>query len=565
MLHYVFDGTRAHTHLVEVEIRLPAMEAPHLDFVLPAWLPGAYKIVDNARNVRRFKPAHAESGAPLRYERLDWQTWRVFTEGAPVSVRYGVFFNKPEIHQGQLNAHRAWLNPGTLGMYVAGHQEDWPVTLDLRLPAGWGVATALTGGEGRYAARDYEDFIDCPILAGEHLDVVAFEQGGARYEIAYEGQRPWDLEALVDPISRIIKAATDLMGPPPLTRYVFQYLETDAGFLNGLEHCTSTIITGPVSDPAQHDGLLTITAHEFFHLWNVKRLKPVGFGPFDYTREAHTTSLWVCEGFTEYFTDRLMLQAGLSRPEVFLGAITATLGHLHQMPGRLGMTLEEASWTTWHFGDDRWNGALNYYVKGNLLAACLDVEIRTATDGARSLDDAMRLLWERFGATDVRYRDSDVIAICEEVAGRELAAFWQTHLRSTEDPDYAAAFAKMGLHLLETQAGAALHLTPKVEGPLVKLENVLAGGAAQKAGLMIGDVLVAIDGVPAAEALATLQERYMPDETAEVHFFRRGRLEALEVQFGKSGHWTLMADHGADARTVARRQAWLARVPALAR
>ncbi|MEB3329996.1 MAG: PDZ domain-containing protein [Candidatus Sericytochromatia bacterium] len=562
-LCYTFDLTRPHTHLVGVALTLPAHGALHTDLVLPAWLPGAYKIFDNARNIRGFA-AVSPDGEAVRVERVDWQTWRVYDGGeGGVVVRYDVYCNKPEIHQGQLDAEHGFLNPGVLAVFPKGHQEDWPVTLELVVPEGWRVATGLKAtGPTSFKALHYEQLIDCPLQCGDFAH-AHFTQDGVRYEVVYEGATPWDPALLIPPLRRIVTAASDLWGRPPLDRYVFMYLETEADFLNGLEHANSTIITGPVTDPQRLDGLLTITTHEFFHLWNVKRLRPVGFGPFDYTREAHTTALWVAEGFTEYYTDVLMRWAGLHGADQFLASVAGYIEQLHAMPGRRNMSLEEASWTTWHFGDDRWNGALNYYVKGYLLGVALDLTLRERSDGEVSLDDVMRGMWEAYGAPGINYRPEDVCRLAERLLGDSLEAFWAHHLRGRDDWDWDALLRPAGLMLLERNPRPALQADGRPAEGGVRLESVLAGGAAQEAGLQRGDVLVAIGGLRATtQLLHGLGEQVEPGDTVEVHYFRRDVLRTTLVTMARQVSYALVPSPGATASQNALRAAWLAGMPA---
>lgn len=560
-IRYVFDLTRPHTHLVGVRLEVPAHGEPHLDLVLPAWLPGAYKIFDNARNIRALA-AFDPAGEALRFERVDWQTWRIHDAGKGCRVAYEVFANKPEIHQGQLDAHHAFLNPGVLALYAKGHQEDWPVTLEVLLPAGWRVATGMTStGPATFEATHYEQFIDCPLQCGE-FSLATFDLEGVRYEVVYEGPHEWDPAMLVGPLRRIILAATELWGRPPLERYVFQYLETDADFLNGLEHGNSTIITGPITDPARWDGLLCITTHEFFHLWNVKRLRPVGFGPFDYTREAHTTALWVAEGFTEYYTDVLMRRAGLHSADSFLASVASNVQQLEAMPGRRNMSLEEASWTTWHFGDDRWNGALNYYVKGYLLGVALDLVLRGRSANDVSLDDVLRGMWAEYGAKGINYRPEDVCAMSEKLLGASLEDFWVHHLRGRDDWDWGEIFKPAGLMLLERDLRPGLQAVPREVAGGLRLDNVLADGAAQQAGLQIGDVLVAVAGMRASMGLVShLADYFEPGEQVEVHFFRRDRLHATTVTLARQCGYALAPDPAASVAQMAVRGTWLAQLP----
>jgi predicted metalloprotease with PDZ domain len=555
---YTFDLTRPHTHLVGVQMAIPAREGEHLDLVLPAWLPGAYKIFDNARNIRALSATDLD-GVPLRHERIDWQTWRVHDAGRGMRVQYDVFCNKPEIHQGQLDAHHAFLNPGVLGLYVKGHQEDWPVTLEVLQLAGWQIATGLDAtGDATFAAPHYEHFIDCPLQCGAFTQ-VEFHQDGVRYEIVYEGVTDWNPGELIPSLRKVIKEATALFGKPPLERYLFMYLETEADFLNGLEHGNSTIITGPVTDAQRWDGLLCITTHEFFHLWNVKRLRPVGFGPFDYTREAHTTALWVAEGFTEYFTDVIMRRAGLRTPDAFLHHILSNVGQLEGMPGRRNMSLEEASWTTWHFGDDRWNGALNYYVKGHLLGVALDLQLRGRSRNAVTLDDVIRAMWEEFGAKGVNYEPQDVCRMAERLLGQPLDDFWSHHLRGRDDWDWDEVFRPAGLLMLERDPRPTLNcILRPVDGGL-RVDNVLAGGAAQAAGIQIGDVLVALDGKRLSGGdIHRLDEWAGPGDELELVFFRRDRLRTTAITIGKLVGHALVPDPQASVAQMAVRGAWLA-------
>jgi predicted metalloprotease with PDZ domain len=490
---------------------------------------------------------------------MNWQTWRVHDAADGFVVSYQVFANKPEIHQGQLDAHHAFLNPGTLGLYVDGHKEDWDVALHLALPTGWRVATGLEpdGADG-FTARHYEEFIDCPLQLGE-FETAVFTQDGVHYEVVYEGATSFSPGALVPSLRRMITACTELWGRPPLTRYVFQYLETGADFLNGLEHRNSTIITGPIADPARWDGLVAITTHEFIHLWNVKRLRPHGLGPFDYTKEAHTTGLWVVEGLTEYYTDLLVLRAGLQQPASYLASVAGHVQELFGMPGRRNMSLEEASWTTWHFGDDRWNGALNYYVKGYLLGVALDLELRGRSDNQLSLDDVMRAAWDTYGATDRPYHPDEICALAESLLGESLDEFWGRYLKGREDFDWDRFLGHAGLKLVEADVAPALQIVPKVVDGGLRLENVLAGGAAQEAGLMIGDVIVAIEGFKATPALLhQLRDHCEPGDEVTVHYFRRDRLHADTVTLGRQAHFAILPLPDASASQQALRADWLA-------
>jgi predicted metalloprotease with PDZ domain len=558
VVKYCFDLTRPHTHLIKVELEVPAHVEGQLDLVLPAWLPGAYKIFDNARNIRNFACEDLD-GYPVAWERVDWQTWRVNDGGSGARVSYEVFANKPEIHQGQLNAHHAFLNPGVLGLYVDGHKLDWSVELTVKAPVGWRVATALEPtGAMAWRAADYEEFIDCPLQCG-HFSFAEFTYDDVRYEIVYEGATPWNPKHIAPALERVVATASDLWGKPPLARYLFMYLETGADYLNGLEHRNCNIITGPVTDPHRLDGLIAMSMHEFFHLWNVKRLRPVGFGPFDYTKEAHTTALWVAEGLTEYYTDLLLMRAGFHAPETYLAGIASYIQQLDNMPGRRNMSIEEASWTTWHFGDDRWNGALNYYVKGYLVGVALDLELRGRSDNQVTLDDVMRAMWDAHGVTGTPYEPKEFCSMAEKLLGESLEDFWIKYLRGKDDFEWAHLLGQAGLELQAREAVPVLQVTPVVAEGGLRLENVLAGGAAQEAGLMIGDVLVAVgDRRATLDLLADLRSHFKANQAVEVAYFRRDRLCTATVKLGAQVRYSILPSPAGTPGQFALRADWLA-------
>lgn len=530
-VRYRLGMERPHTHLFQVEVHVPEVQGEHLDLAMPAWTPGAYKIVDNARNVRGLA-AHRTDGTPLSVDRLDLHTWRVHHGGAAFAVRYQVFGDKMTIHQAQLNDSHAFVNGCAVFLYVVGNQA-WPCELAVEAPAGWKVGTALESlGDHRFQAPTYDDLIDCPLELG-HFQEATFTVADAEYRILWNGTEPMDRDRLVDGLSRIAAAEVAFWGKAPYSTYTFLYNLTQDGYLNGLEHKTSTAIQGPINLDRNAKGFFALSAHELFHVWNVKRLRPVGLGPFDYSRPAHTTALWIVEGLTEYYTELMCLRAGIQTPEEYLKAVADNLVHLEQSPGRRFTTLEEASFVTWQFGDDRWNGYVNYYLKGFLMGLALDLEIRERTGNRKSLDDVMRLLWDRYGAPDLPYVPEEVEQVVEEVAGESMDAFFQHHLRSTDDTDWRAVFAKAGLTLSVAREAASLQARTAAKEGGIALEDVRYDGAAQLAGLQAGDRIVALDGLQASESLlARLERKYRPGDRVQVQYVRQNQLRETTLTMG---------------------------------
>lgn len=562
-LRYHLAMPQPHRHLFEVRLSVTGAPGHTVDLKLPSWAPGAYKLVDNARNLRALV-AQGPLG-PLQVERIDLHTWRIHHGGADFDVAYQVFGDKPQIHQAQLTATQAMINGAAVFVYPAGGQ-DWPCELQIDLPEGWDISIPLDEiAPLTYVAPDYDALIDAPIQAGR-FERAQFEACGVTHEITWQAPYPMDRAKVVDGLKRIVEAEAAFWSGPaaetpklPYKRYLFQYQHGPENFLNGLEHRDSMMIVGPMDLQGNAHGFFALTAHEVFHAWNVKRLRPVGLGPFDYQKPAHTTALWVVEGLTEYFTELMVLRAGLQSRSEYLRGVASNLQMLEQSPGRLITSLAESSLITWNFGDDRWNGAINYYLKGSLVGLALDLEIRHRTENRRSLDDVMRALWERYGETDVPYLPSDVEAVAEEIAESDLSEFFERHLRTPGETDLAPYLAHAGLGLaVSSQTSSLQARTAPHDGGLM-VEDVRAGGAAQNAGLMAGDLIVAIGGNRASETLLTqIAAQWLPDEVVPVHFFRGDQLCETMLRLGADIRYVIEPLPAVNELQAAIQASWLA-------
>lgn len=527
-LHYHLGMERPNTHLFQVELTVPPHPGEFMDLALPAWTPGAYKIVDNARNLRGLIVLDGH-GARVPVTRLDLHTWRVHHRGAGFTVRYQVFADKMLIHQAQLNASHAFVNGCMVFLYPKGN-EHWGAKLTVDAPPDWKVASALeTTAPNVFVAPSYDALIDAPLEIGT-FEMECFVADETVYRIVWNGPEPMDRPQLVGGLYRIVRTINDFWGGAPFPHYTFIYNVTKDSYLNGLEHGNSTAIQGPIDLDKNAHGFFAMSAHEYFHVWNIKRLRPIGLGPFDYSRPAHTTALWVVEGMTEYYTELMCLRAGIHSVDDFFHSLCDSLSQLERSPGRKFTTLEEASFITWNFGDDRWNGAINYYLKGSLMAMALDLDIREKTDNEKSLDDVMRLLWERFGAPDLPYDPEEAETAIEEVVGQSMEAFFDLHLRSTQDADWTAVFAKAGIELSVLKDMPSLQLRGSDKDSGILIEDVRAQGAAEQAGLMAGDRLVAIGGRRASESmLGKLDTWFKVGESVPLEYVRGDRLQGTTL------------------------------------
>jgi len=546
-----------HTHRVHLEIRVDDAPGEVVTWRMPRWIPGAYKLVDFSRNLRGMR-AETLSGEPLRLERLDLHTWRLHHEGQPFRLRHEAHLDQMTVHQAQVTADHALINPATLCPRPL-EWSDAPWSLSFELPPDWRVATALPEvSPGVFEVEDYDRLIDCPWMLGTFQD-WSFETDAMTARVAWTGSLdPRATPALTGGLARILETTRHFWGHRPYDRYLFQYQVTEDEFLNGLEHADSTFILGSLDPIKRLRPILNLTLHEVFHTWNVKRLRPAGFGPFDYDRPAHTPMLWLVEGATEYCTAWLMHRSGLAGSGDFFAEIGNWLDDLENMPGRLDTTLAESSFITWNFMDDRWNGAVNYYVKGALMAMALDLELRKRSGGQHSMQTWMQTLWERFAAQGRTYEPGEPEAIASELVRSDLTPFFDLHLHQTRDADWREVLAGAGLKLERRVRRADVGArTASKEGAMV-LEGLTNRGPAQLAGLQRGDRLLSWNGRRlTGSSLDSWLADSTPGDTVQLRFFRGDRLLETELVLGASASHHVTGWLGDDRAARALGEAWL--------
>lgn len=547
-----------HTHLLHMELTVEGVRGA-TELVMPSWTPGSYLMREFARNVQSFAPEDGE-GCVLPWEKADKSTWRVETgDGGTLRVRYTVYANELSVRTSHVDASHAAVQGASSFLFVAG-REDEPAEVTVEAPPGWYTSTALArvagvdGAPEVFCARDYDELVDAPLEIGTHAR-FAVEVDGRSHRWAVWGRGNLDEARLLGDTRRIVEAHRELFGRLPSPAYLF-ILHLVPGGYGGLEHRDSTVL---VMDRwafrgKEYETFLGLTAHEYFHLWNGKRIRPAALGPFDYTRENYTRDLWVVEGFTTYYTDLMLRRAGIVSRERYLERLGEAISRFQALPGRRMQTLADSSFDTWirFYRPDPStpNAQISYYQKGALVALLLDLRIRRATANARSLDDVMRLLWERFGKPDVGFPAGEVERVAAEVAEEDLSAWFDAMLRGTDELDYDAGLGAAGLRLVAEEAGtgapgsdagvrplpaaavveARLGLRLKTEGRRVAVTHVLADTSGYRAGVNAGDELVALDGLRvSAEGLAARIGERAPGERVVLTVFRRDELVTLLV------------------------------------
>ncbi len=523
-----------HTHLFEVALQVEDVLAP-VRLVLPSWTPGSYLLREFPRHVQSFA-AEAGDGTPLPWAKLDKNRWEVEApRDGVLQVRYTVYANELTVRTSHLDASHGYVNGASVFMYVEGH-EHLPCSLEVSAPETWRVTTALPCTDAAFRAADYHALIDSPLEIGTHA-VLPFDAGGVSHRYAVWGRGNLDPDRLVQDTQRIIDAVATFWGGLPYPHFTF-LLHLLPGGQGGLEHRDSCSLQADrwAFRGREYEQFLSLVAHEHFHAWNGKRLYPAALGPLDYTRENYTRDLWVVEGLTTYYTDRMLRAAGVITPERYLERLGETINRLQALPGRHRQTLADSSFDTWirfyRPDENTPSSQISYYQKGALVGLLLDLRIRGLTENRRSLDDAMRLLWHRFGTRGVGYPEGAVECAAEEVCAVPLGDFFDRYLRSTAELNYADEFAAVGLILTpRTEAGEVqLGVQVREEAGRVRVTQVLADTPAARGGLNAGDELVALDGlrVNAKAVAARLAER-TPGQQIQVTIFRRDELLTLNV------------------------------------
>ena len=594
-------------HLFEVTLTLDDPDPAGQRFTLPTWIPGSYMVREFARNIVTLA-AFNEAGRKVKIEKTDKQTWQAApVKGGTLTLRYEVYAWDMSVRAAHLDDTTGFFNGTSVFLLPLG-REQAPCVVDIRKPAGaayadWRVATALPEargtrryGFGEYRAQDYDELVDHPVTLGR-FDLATFKAHGVPHDIVIAGRTvSVDMDRLAADLKRICEAQIALFEPrtkkAPVERYVFMTQAVSDGY-GGLEHRASTALICNRTDlpvrgrPEMSEGYRTylgLCSHEYFHTWNVKRIKPAAFAPYDLSRENYTSLLWLFEGFTSYYDDLMLVRSGAIGEADYYALVGKTIGGVLRCSGRLKQSVAESSFDAWikYYRQDENspNAIVSYYQKGSLVALAFDLAIRARTDHRKSLDDVMRLLWQRYGRHFYSGKvagvgEDEVEALIAEATGVELGALFAEAVHGTRDLPLDTLLEPFGI-ALEPQLGNEKNgqgaADPKRDGkPSIGarvragaecvLTAVHEGSAAQKAGLSAGDVLIAVDGLRVTGSnLDTLLSRYLPGASVEVHAFRRDELRAVRVKLDgpEVTRYKLVAaeaKRGAPARRA--RERWL--------
>jgi predicted metalloprotease with PDZ domain len=545
------------THLLEVEMRvqIPAnLNVPNqTNLVMPVWTPGSYLIREFERNVQDFS---AEvDGRPLEWTKTNKNTWSVGTNGARQwRVFYRVYANEFSVRTNELNSDHAFWNNAALLMYPEG-AIDQPSTLRVAPANGWKIATGLppvAGQPNTFRAENFDILYDSPFEVSDFKE-IKFEVRGVPHRIVIDGEGNYDPERMKRDVQKIVEAEVGMFDVIPYHDYTFiLHLRAKAG--GGIEHLNSTSLGFQRDKFAKEEGWRSfygLVAHEFFHLWNVKRIRPDALGPFDYTKENYTRSLWVAEGITSYYGDLMVRRAGLVSEKEYLAGLARDIEDYQNTPGRLQMSAEEASFNTWikeyRPDENSVNSQISYYDKGELLGLLLDLQIRRQSKNAKSLDDVMRYLYHEFYEKNRNYTPADFQKACELMAGASLEDFFARYVRGRDDQivAYNPTLSAAGLELRQgaivlgsttvpfEAAKAFLGADLEDSGDFINVKDVRAGSPAYEQGLNAKDKIVALDGARVNKE--SFEERIASrraGDTVRITVFRNDDLRTLDIKLG---------------------------------
>jgi len=540
-----FDG-RAN-HYMKVESEFPVLDGvTEMELVMAGWTPGSYLIRDYARHVENIVSVDAN------IEKIAKNRWRLTgLKGGTVSIKYDLYAREMTVRTNWVDSEFASLNGAPTFMRPVG-QEAEQHRVELVLPKDWkNSATSLNPARFRkniYIADDWDELVDSPIVAG-NLDILTIptETKHPHYLVQVGDTSSWDNEKAVDSVAKIVEIQQEFWGTDPFDK-PYYFLNVIADARGGLEHKHSTaLMHRRFAMQSRKDWVnwMNLVGHEYFHSWNVKRMRPKALGPFNYESENYTSELWLAEGITTYYSNLLNHRAGLITQDEFLADIASDLQYLGGTAGQEVRSVADASYDAWIRGyrpdENSTNANVSYYGKGAMVGLGLDAKIREATNAGKSLDDLMLLANEKY-AGEIGFTNADIYELVEDLAGRDVSNWLQDRVETAEYLELSNAYEYFGLSLMDKRspekesgmvpADLGLHLTE--DGTNLILSRVSKGTSAFAAGLNKNDEIIAIDGVRVKKGdLASYMSTRNPGETAELLIARRGRIQPVAVTFGE--------------------------------
>ena len=563
-------------HYAEVEMNMSGIATKnYIDVKMPVWTPGSYLVREFAKSVEGF--GATAGGKAIKVEKVTKNTWRVYNAKAnAVKINYRVYAFEISVRTAFIDASHAFLSSANIFMYPAGMIKT-PSTVKIIPFTGWDkVSTGLepvAGQKFTYYASDFDILFDSPIEVGNQ-DVFEFTASGVKHEVAMFGGGNYDKEKLKVDMAKVVENATAIYGENPNKHYTFIVHNFTQGG-GGLEHLNSTVLGASrngYSTERGYKGFLSLVAHEYHHLWNVKRLRPIALGPFDYDAENYTTNLWIAEGFTSYYENKLMLRSGFTTPEGFVTSYLGAIGTVMNTPGAKINSAAASSFDAWINGayrpnENSKNTFISYYTKGQVVGILMDLEIANATKGAKSLDDVMKAMYLQCKTLKRGYTDAEFKAMVEKISGISFNDFYAKYVTGTADVEFAKYFGYAGINVVNENVNASTPLfgaTPARTTPgagKVIVGTVTRGSGAWNGGVNVNDEIVSIDDAPAEMMLERMPQiaNKKVGDVVKVVVVRDGQRQTLNVTLTANDAVRLKAtmDENATPAQLAVRKKWM--------
>ena len=538
-LDYTVSFDKVKSHYVTVDLTFDATGKDFVDFKVPVWTPGSYK-------VREFSNAFENvTAGDKEVKRINKNTWRIATSGASeVKLSYDVYSFTVSVRQSYADENYAFLHGVSAFGYLEGYEKE-QITLSIVPYAGWNnveVALPQTKAAGYvFTCENYDLLADSPIALG-NFDKTSYVSGKVPHTVVMIGEGNYDLETIREDFKKISDSQIAMMGDHPSDRYThFVYNVGNGG--GGLEHLnsqTSMMYRWGYTSKGRYRNFLGLIAHEYFHLWNVKRVRPIQLGPFDYDKEVYTDMLWIAEGITSYYDDKTLHRIGLYDDEEYLGILASQINRLENSPGKDIMSLAHSSMLAWVKAylptEESMNTTVSYYNKGMIAAAMLDLEIRA--NGKKSLDDVMTTLYIDFYKKKGRgFTHEEFIAVCTELAGKNMKPFFEDVIFSTKPLDYESIFSQYGISITDKNADKTTPWSGVVSSHSngkTTITNIYSKSPAVNAGLSVNDEIIAINGWRVDDKLENHDGKYGVNDGVEITYSRDGKLFTTTLTYAKS-------------------------------
>lgn len=600
-IQYMVSLSNPHAHTFKVTLELSHPNKEGQTFSLPAWIPGSYMIRDFAKNIIAINAW--SNNKPVKLNKLDKSTWKAEPVDGSIKLEYEVYAWDFSVRSARLDMTHAFFNGTSLFLMPHGCEND-ASTINIEQPqddkySNWNVTTSLSkkdvnpSGFGLYQANDYDELIDHPVEMGTHSE-FEFRVENTTHKMALTGIHRADSKRLIQDLTKICQTHCTMFGElPKLDEYIFLVMVTGDGY-GGLEHRSSTSLmcsrddlplsNQPKEPDEKYRNFLGLCSHEYFHTWNIKRIKPEGFLPYNLSSETYTKQLWAFEGITSYYDELALVRSKVISVNSYLELIGQTITRVLRGKGRFTQSIAESSfeaWTKFYKQDESApNTIVSYYAKGALLALCLDLTIRKHTQGEKSLDDVMRYLWLNYGKRSIGVPEGKIENICSDITGTDLNNFFAKYLYDVEELPLESLLAEMGITYnlrattsVDDKGGSSLKEdNQKNPAPIsfgarfsedklgAKITQVFSDESAEHAGLSAGDIIIAINYLQVKKStIDKVIASYQEDDEFNIHAFRRDELKEFTVRL-KSAELTtcyLQLNEDASDEESNRQKDWL--------